>query len=142
MHALIPSLNVGAKVAVVTSGVGKAAAAAALRIRCGTRCHKKVRCGRSKHSIHWNSTCPYGLSKRLANQRLQQRAPIWKQQHGIVAIALHPGFVMTDMNRGKGPQPKAIPPERSAGKIKALMEGLTSTVAGQFLDFEGNVLPW
>ena len=124
------------RVAIVTSEVGTLKNAKVARERCGERCEKRRACGR-----HWNASCPYGLSKQLANQRFREVEPAWRRR-GSIAIALHPGFVDTDMNRGKGSQPTAIPAARSARGIWRVFNNLRWEHAGKFLNYQGKDTRW
>ena len=57
---------------------------------------------------------------------------------GIIATAIHPGFVRTDMS---GPEADIDPGESAAG-IFDVIEGLQPAQSGQFLDWQGQSMPW
>jgi NAD(P)-dependent dehydrogenase (short-subunit alcohol dehydrogenase family) len=57
---------------------------------------------------------------------------------GIVAVALHPGFLRTDMG---GPNAD-LDPADAAAQITDLIEGLTMEHSGTFLCWDGSPHPW
>jgi NAD(P)-dependent dehydrogenase (short-subunit alcohol dehydrogenase family) len=57
---------------------------------------------------------------------------------GITAIAMHPGFVRTEM----GGAMAEIEPEESAEGMIRVIDGLTTQDSGKFLGWDGNILPW
>ena len=57
---------------------------------------------------------------------------------GIIALALHPGWVRTDMGTEAG----EISVEESAAGLKSVIAGLTPSDSGKFLSFEGSEIPW
>lgn len=57
---------------------------------------------------------------------------------GIVVIALHPGWVQTDMG---GPQSTLPAPDSVRGLLQVI-DGLTAADSGRFLDWRGEPLPW
>ena len=57
---------------------------------------------------------------------------------GVTAVALQPGHVRTDMNSGKG----RISARESARGLRRVLDGLTPSSAGKFLDWRGRELPW
>ena len=64
--------------------------------------------------------CAYARSKQRANALFRERWPAWKQL-GLVATAVDPGAVATDMNHGKGPRT----PQDSARDVLRLCSSLT-----------------
>lgn len=56
----------------------------------------------------------------------------------ICAIALHPGYVRTDMTAGKG----NIPPEESVAKMVKVIEEAEIKSSGSFFHLDGFTLPW
>jgi NAD(P)-dependent dehydrogenase (short-subunit alcohol dehydrogenase family) len=56
---------------------------------------------------------------------------------GIVAVAVHPGIVATDMTGGRG-----TPAGEVAREVLAMMGALGPADAGRFLDRHGEPLPW
>lgn len=57
---------------------------------------------------------------------------------GVVAVAVHPGWVRTDM----GGSNAAVAPADAAAGILRVAGGLTPSDAGRFLTFEGDEMPW
>jgi NAD(P)-dependent dehydrogenase (short-subunit alcohol dehydrogenase family) len=57
---------------------------------------------------------------------------------GITAIALHPGYLRTDMG-GAGAD---LDPVETAGTIAKLIDGLTIESSGKFLRWDGTEHPW
>lgn len=67
--------------------------------------------------------------KSLSNDLLPQ---------GIIAVALHPGWVQTEMG---GPN-ALISTQTAATGLKQVLDHLDESQSGSFLDYQGNVLPW
>jgi len=59
-------------------------------------------------------------------------------KHGIVAVAVNPGWVQTDM----GGQHAALQPEESASAILQLAQKIKTEDAGNFFDWNGSLHPW
>jgi NAD(P)-dependent dehydrogenase (short-subunit alcohol dehydrogenase family) len=57
---------------------------------------------------------------------------------GISVIAMHPGWVQTDMG---GPN-ALIDSVTSASGLKAVLDNAGPAVSGQFFDYSGASLPW
>jgi len=57
---------------------------------------------------------------------------------GISVIAMHPGWVQTDMG---GPNALIDVPTSAKG-LKALLDKADLSVSGQFFDYSGTALPW
>ncbi len=57
---------------------------------------------------------------------------------GITAVAVHPGWVQTDMG-GAGAD---IPAETSAAGLRQVIDGLTPKDSGRFLNYNGEEIPW
>ncbi|KXF82402.1 SDR family oxidoreductase [Enterovibrio coralii] len=57
---------------------------------------------------------------------------------GIVAVALHPGWVQTEMG---GPN-ALISTETSASGLVKVLDSLTNEDSGKFLNFDGSEIPW
>jgi len=58
--------------------------------------------------------------------------------HGILSVALHPGWVLTDMG---GPKSKIDVTTSVSGLLK-VMEGLKEEHTGTFVRFNGEIVPW
>ncbi|WP_070967297.1 SDR family oxidoreductase [Vibrio sonorensis] len=57
---------------------------------------------------------------------------------GFIAVALHPGWVQTEMG---GPN-ALIDTNTSAAGLASVISGLKLEDSGKFIDFKGNALPW
>ena len=57
---------------------------------------------------------------------------------GITVVAVHPGWVQTDMG-GAGAD---IPAETSAAGLRRVIDGLTPQDSGRFLSYDGEEIPW
>ncbi|XP_040927229.1 C-factor isoform X3 [Betta splendens] len=57
---------------------------------------------------------------------------------GILCMAIHPGWVRTDMGGCEAP----LSPEESISSTLSVIGGLTEKDHGSFLDYTGEVLPW
>ena len=85
-----------------------------------------------------SSTWPYGglygyATSKAASIRLAQILAIDLRPHGITTVAIHPGYVKTEMS---GPTAD-ISPEESASGIVMTLDKLTSERSGQFLKWNG-----
>lgn len=60
------------------------------------------------------------------------------REKGIVALAIHPGWIKTDMGGPNAPQEI----EEPISMIINLIEGSDISQSGKFLDWKGNELPW
>lgn len=58
----------------------------------------------------------------------------------ILCVALHPGWVQTDMGNAAGLAPMAL--DRNVQSILDTISHLSEKDNGAFVDWEGNVLPW
>lgn len=79
----------------------------------------------------------YGDSKGELNRRFREIEPAWRAR-GITAVALHPGYVRTDMTGAHA----SISPEESVRGIREVMAGLTARVSGRFVDYRGRDISW
>lgn len=82
-------------------------------------------------------TPSYNLSKAAQNMATRLLADALRGR-GIRVVALHPGWVQTDMG-GDGAQ--IAPPESVAGLLRVL-DGLQAADSGGFLDWRGHTVPW
>jgi len=57
---------------------------------------------------------------------------------GILAVVLHPGWVMTEM----GGSDALIDATTSVSGLLKVMEGLNEDSAGNFISFKGEIVPW
>jgi len=79
----------------------------------------------------------YGESKAALNDQIRHFSNLWAH-NGVIGIAMHPGWVRTEMGGPDGP----ILPEQSAAGIRVTVDRLTPAQCGAFLDFRGAPLPW
>ena len=79
----------------------------------------------------------YRASKAALNKVTQAQAADF-QEDGITCVAMHPGYVQTDM-AGPGAD---IPPHESAAGILLVAENLTLEQSGSFIDWDGTRRDW
>ncbi|KAG1933907.1 C-factor [Pimephales promelas] len=60
------------------------------------------------------------------------------EAEGILCVALHPGWVRTDMGGPMAP----LSPEESILAVLSVISGLTEKHHGAYLDYNGESLPW
>ncbi len=82
-------------------------------------------------------TPSYSISKAAQNMATAQLAQALAAR-GIVLVALHPGWVQTEMG-GAGAD---VAPQDSAAGLLAVIDGLGERDSGRFLDWRGQPLPW
>ncbi|XP_034459878.1 C-factor-like [Hippoglossus hippoglossus] len=80
---------------------------------------------------------PYRTSKCALNMVSRCMATDLEPD-GILCLAIHPGWVHTDMG---GPQ-APLSPEESTSSMLSVFGGLSEKAHGLFLSFTGEVLPW
>ena len=56
---------------------------------------------------------------------------------GIRTVLLHPGWVRTDMGGGGD-----IDTDTSASGMKSVVDGLSDSQSGRFLNYDGTEFPW
>lgn len=79
----------------------------------------------------------YGDSKGELNKRFRLIEPEWRAR-GVTAIALHPGYVKTDMTG----QQAGITTTESVSGTRSLLAGLGAADSGRFLDYRGKDIAW
>ena len=79
----------------------------------------------------------YRTSKAGVNAMMKSMALDVKEQ-GILTLALHPGWVQTDMGGAQAP----ITAETSVRGMRAVIANLTPDQSGQFIAYSGEVLPY
>jgi NAD(P)-dependent dehydrogenase (short-subunit alcohol dehydrogenase family) len=91
-------------------------------------------------SIADNGTGGYYLyrSSKAASNMVIKSLALDLSAKGINAIALHPGWVKTDMG---GPN-AMLSTMQSVSGMRKVITNLTPADSGKFFDFEGHVLPW
>ncbi|XP_042352651.1 C-factor [Plectropomus leopardus] len=80
---------------------------------------------------------PYRTSKSALNM-VSRCMAVDLEPDGILCMAIHPGWVRTDMGGSEAP----LSPEESVSAILSVIGGLTEKDHGSFLNFTGEVLPW
>ncbi|MEX1197652.1 MAG: SDR family oxidoreductase [Pseudohongiellaceae bacterium] len=79
----------------------------------------------------------YRSTKSALNQVVRSLAEDLKPD-GFIALALHPGWVRTDMGGPNG----LIDTETSAAGLLSVIESATAGQSGQFLNYDGGVIEW
>jgi NAD(P)-dependent dehydrogenase (short-subunit alcohol dehydrogenase family) len=79
----------------------------------------------------------YRASKAAVNAIMKSMA-IDLAERGVIAIALHPGWVRTDMGGPEAP----LDVETSIRGMRAVIDGLRPRDSGEFLSWDGSKLPW
>ena len=82
-------------------------------------------------------TPSYNISKAAQNMATVLLAHALRER-GITVVALHPGWVQTDMG-GDGAQ---ISVDDSVTGLLRVIDGLSADDSGRFLDWRGESLPW
>ena len=80
----------------------------------------------------------YRASKSAVNAIMRSMAIDLARSHGIIATALHPGWVRTDMG---GPNADIDVVESAAG-MRRVIAGLDASKAGRYWVYDGSELPW
>jgi len=79
----------------------------------------------------------YRSSKAAANMAMRTLALEW-QARGITVCMLHPGWVRTQM----GGDDAALGTTESAEAMLQVIDALTLTETGKFLNYDGSEIPW
>lgn len=79
----------------------------------------------------------YRSSKAALNAVMRSLA-VDLAERGVTVVAFHPGWVSSDMGGHEAP----VTPAASAHGMREVIEGLTTTDSGRFLDYEGKEVPW
>ncbi|XP_068267465.1 C-signal-like isoform X2 [Nyctibius grandis] len=82
----------------------------------------------------------YRCSKAALNM-LTKCQSLGYREHGVLCVALHPGWVQTDLGGSAGHTPPVTPEDSVRGMLKVL-SSLSEKDTGTFLDWEGKVVPW
>lgn len=83
------------------------------------------------------STYAYRASKAALNQMNRSLANELASE-GFTCVAVHPGWVKTDMGGSAAP----LTPEQSVRSMLGVFARLTSRDSGAFLNYDGQPLPW
>ncbi len=92
----------------------------------------------ASHALNKDSRWYSYRASKAALNIVTQNLAFDLRQEGICCVALHPGWVRTDI----GGQEAPLSPEESAHKVLAVVEGLSKPDTGRFLDMNGSDLPW
>jgi NAD(P)-dependent dehydrogenase (short-subunit alcohol dehydrogenase family) len=79
----------------------------------------------------------YNSSKAALNMLTLKQSQVLRPL-GVTVIAIHPGWVRSDMG---GPTAALDPAESAAGIVK-LVDGLTLDQTGSFFQWDGSIHPW
>jgi len=79
----------------------------------------------------------YRSTKAAANAVTKNLA-IDLRDRGVTVVAMHPGWVTTDMG-GAGADMEAV---ESIRAMRQVIDGIRRGDTGQFLNYDGTVIPW
>jgi NAD(P)-dependent dehydrogenase (short-subunit alcohol dehydrogenase family) len=79
----------------------------------------------------------YRTSKAALNAAMKSASIDLKDQ-GTIVISFHPGWVQTDM----GGKEANLTPEESVASMRRTIANLKPENSGQFLTYDGQILPW
>jgi NAD(P)-dependent dehydrogenase (short-subunit alcohol dehydrogenase family) len=113
VHALLPRMRKGAKIALITSRMGSI--------------------GDNTSGAYYG----YRMSKAALNAAGVSLARDLKPR-GIAVAILHPGYVRTDMTGNQG----GIAPSESAAQLLTRIDALELQNSGTFWHANGEILPW
>ena len=80
---------------------------------------------------------PYRLSKAALNMLTKNQA-IAYQRYGITVVCLHPGWVRTDMGGPEAP----VTVEEAVPRLLGIIEEVSPSRSGEFISFDGQVIPY
>lgn len=89
-------------------------------------------------SFGWNHSgmsTLYAASKAALNMYTRSLS---REATGLITIAVHPGWVQTDMGGGTAP----LTPQQSVQHLRTLFARLTPADNGQFFNYDGKPHPW
>ncbi|XP_068267527.1 C-signal-like [Nyctibius grandis] len=89
---------------------------------------------------HYGHVVSYRCSKAALNM-LTKCQSLGYREHGVLCVALHPGWVQTDMG-GSGSYKPPVTVEDSVRGMLKVLSSLSEKDTGTFLDWEGKVVPW
>jgi len=79
----------------------------------------------------------YRISKAALNEAWKC-VSIEMAKVGVIAMVVHPGWVMTDMGGKEAP----LSPQQSVEGIRRVIDSLTQNDSGSFRSFDGQLLSW
>lgn len=85
----------------------------------------------------WSEWYPYRTSKGALNM-VSRCMALDLEPYGILCMAIHPGWVRTDMGGPEAP----LNLEESIPSTLSVIGGLTEKDHGSFLNFAGELMPW
>lgn len=91
----------------------------------------------SIHQSHYPGSIAYAISKAALNMASRKTAAEFADR-GIITIALHPGWVRTDM----GGSNADISVDESAEGILKVLDGMKENMNGGFYNWKGEEMPW
>lgn len=77
-------------------------------------------------------------SSKVALNMVVHNLSVDLKARGVTVLALHPGWVRTDMGGPEAP----VTPEESAAAMRKNIAAATFSDTGGFLDYDGALLPW
>ncbi|KAF1709091.1 SDR family oxidoreductase [Pseudoxanthomonas sacheonensis] len=118
VQTLTPQLADGARVANISSEIGSI--------------------GLRQAALHQDFRTPsYAIGKAAQNMATSLLAQALAPR-GILVVALHPGWVRTDMGTDRA----TLSPQESARGLLQVIGRLQARDSGAFLDWQGQTLPW
>lgn len=98
--------------------------------------------GSIKEMYLWEAAhCVAYRCSKAAQNMLTRCQSMGYREHGILCVALHPGWVQTDMGNAAGYTPP-LTVDASVGGMLKVLSNLSEKDSGAFLDWEGNVVAW
>ncbi|XP_035766458.1 uncharacterized oxidoreductase C24B10.20 [Neolamprologus brichardi] len=88
-------------------------------------------------NFHTNTVAPLMITKSALNM-VSRCMAVDLEPDGILCMAIHPGWVRTDMGGSEAP----LSPEDSISFMLSVIGGLTEKDHGSFLNFTGEQIPW
>ena len=79
----------------------------------------------------------YGSTKAALNMACRSLAGDLRGR-GIAVVCLHPGHVRPDMGGAAAP----VDPDESAAGMRKVVDGLTLSNSGSFINYDGSPIPW